>query len=132
MLPHLVWYVCMCHGAASGLICVHVVMLQHVSNDLYYYYVVELGFYCSLLFTIFSDHKRKVNTQHLGCKCIEKQKVSTFRNAFLSDCIKNTGKNSSEKRVTETPITTTVQRKGNNWKIDYKYLYVNIIIKKYV
>ncbi|XP_052803598.1 ceramide synthase 4-like [Mya arenaria] len=32
---------------------------QHVTTDLYWYYTVELGFYCSLLFTIFTDHKRK-------------------------------------------------------------------------
>ncbi|XP_045167354.2 ceramide synthase 5-like isoform X3 [Mercenaria mercenaria] len=31
---------------------------QHVSNDIYWYYMIELGFYCSLIFTLLSDHKR--------------------------------------------------------------------------
>ncbi|XP_052795327.1 ceramide synthase 3-like [Mya arenaria] len=34
-------------------------ILAHVTSDLYWYYIVELGFYCSLLFTLFTDHKRK-------------------------------------------------------------------------
>ncbi|XP_067649176.1 ceramide synthase 2-like [Haliotis asinina] len=32
---------------------------QHVTNDVYYFYLVELGFYWCLLFTLFYDVKRK-------------------------------------------------------------------------
>ncbi|XP_052801525.1 ceramide synthase 2-like isoform X2 [Mya arenaria] len=32
---------------------------QHVSSDMYWHYVVELGFYWSLVFTLCTDHKRK-------------------------------------------------------------------------
>ncbi|XP_060086199.1 ceramide synthase 5-like [Ylistrum balloti] len=33
--------------------------LQHVPNEIYWYYTIELGFYWNLVFTILSDHKRK-------------------------------------------------------------------------
>ncbi|XP_060598839.1 ceramide synthase 2-like isoform X2 [Ruditapes philippinarum] len=33
--------------------------IQHVSNDMYWHYMIELAFYWSLVFTLFSDHKRK-------------------------------------------------------------------------
>lgn len=32
---------------------------QHVGDDVYWYYMIELAFYWSLVFTLFSDHKRK-------------------------------------------------------------------------
>jgi len=39
--------------------------LQHVSEDMYWHYVIELGFYWSLVFTLFTDHKRKVRTIYM-------------------------------------------------------------------
>ncbi|XP_076093935.1 ceramide synthase 2-like isoform X1 [Mytilus galloprovincialis] len=36
---------------------------QHVTNDVYWYYAIELGFYWSLLFTLSTDHKRKDFTE---------------------------------------------------------------------
>ncbi|CAC5378028.1 Ceramide synthase 5 [Mytilus coruscus] len=36
---------------------------QHISNDVYWYYAIELGFYWSLLFTLSTDHKRKDFTE---------------------------------------------------------------------
>ncbi|XP_045167942.2 ceramide synthase 2-like [Mercenaria mercenaria] len=33
--------------------------VQHVSNDMYWHYMIELAFYWSLVFTLFSDNKRK-------------------------------------------------------------------------
>lgn len=38
---------------------------QHVSDDIYWYYVIELAFYWSLVFTLVSDHKRADFTQML-------------------------------------------------------------------
>ncbi|XP_033762734.1 ceramide synthase 2-like isoform X2 [Pecten maximus] len=32
---------------------------QHVPNDVYWYYTIELGFYWNLVFTLVTDHKRK-------------------------------------------------------------------------
>merc|ERR1712012_1239542 len=32
---------------------------HHVSNDIYWYYMIEGAFYLSLLFSLFTDHKRK-------------------------------------------------------------------------
>lgn len=34
---------------------------QHVSQGAYWFYMIELGFYWSLTFTLLSDHKRKVS-----------------------------------------------------------------------
>lgn len=31
---------------------------QHVSDGIYWYYMIELAFYCSLIFTLLYDHKR--------------------------------------------------------------------------
>ena len=35
-------------------------LFQHVPNDIYWYYITELAFYWSLVFTLFWDHRRKV------------------------------------------------------------------------
>ncbi|XP_021352004.1 ceramide synthase 5-like [Mizuhopecten yessoensis] len=36
---------------------------QHVSNDVFWFYTIELAFYWNLVFTVLSDHKRKDSTQ---------------------------------------------------------------------
>lgn len=36
---------------------------QHVDSEIYWYYVIELGFYWSLVFSLFTDHKRKDFTE---------------------------------------------------------------------
>ena len=36
-------------------------MEQHVSADVWWYYMLELGFYMSLVLSLFMDVKRKVN-----------------------------------------------------------------------
>ena len=38
-------------------------MLQHVPADVYWYYMVELGFYTTLLFSQFADVQRKVSVK---------------------------------------------------------------------
>ncbi|OWF56267.1 Ceramide synthase 5 [Mizuhopecten yessoensis] len=35
----------------------------HVSNDVFWFYTIELAFYWNLVFTVLSDHKRKDSTQ---------------------------------------------------------------------
>jgi len=37
--------------------------LQHVSNDLYWYYLFELAFYWGLVLMLFKDSKRKVSAR---------------------------------------------------------------------
>ncbi|XP_052803721.1 ceramide synthase 5-like [Mya arenaria] len=56
---------------------------QHVTSDLYWYYTVELGFYCSLLFTIFTDHKRKGLSKQLDMPL--RQVQVWFRNKRNND-----------------------------------------------
>ncbi|WAQ95004.1 CERS4-like protein [Mya arenaria] len=41
---------------------------QHVSSDMYWHYVVELGFYWSLVFTLCTDHKRKLTKMSIYVK----------------------------------------------------------------
>lgn len=43
--------------------------LKHVSRGQFNYYIAELAFYCSLMFSQFIDIKRKVSKQqfHLPC-----------------------------------------------------------------
>ncbi|KAK3592979.1 hypothetical protein CHS0354_023201 [Potamilus streckersoni] len=36
---------------------------QHVTSDLYWYYMIELGFYWALVFSLLTDHKRKDFTE---------------------------------------------------------------------
>lgn len=38
---------------------------QHVPNDVYWYYTIELGFYWNLIFTVVTDHRRKDFTETL-------------------------------------------------------------------
>jgi len=35
---------------------------QHVTADIWWYYMLELGFYVSLILSLFMDAKRKVRT----------------------------------------------------------------------
>jgi len=35
-------------------------VIQHVSADIWWYYMLELGFYSSLVLSLFMDDKRKV------------------------------------------------------------------------
>jgi len=37
-----------------------ILVLQDITSDMYWHYVIELGFYWGLVFTVCSDHKRKV------------------------------------------------------------------------
>ncbi|KAL4222701.1 Ceramide synthase 5 [Mactra antiquata] len=37
--------------------------LQHISNDIYVYYIIELAFYWGLIFTLVTDHRRSDFTQ---------------------------------------------------------------------
>lgn len=36
------------------------ISFQAVTDDIYWYYLIELGFYMSYLYMLFTDHKRKV------------------------------------------------------------------------
>lgn len=36
------------------------ICVQHISDDMWWYYMVELGFYWSLIYSLFMDNKRKV------------------------------------------------------------------------
>ena len=38
------------------------IFLQELSDGIYYYYVVQLAFYCGLLLSQFVDVKRKVSS----------------------------------------------------------------------
>ncbi|XP_076093560.1 ceramide synthase 5-like [Mytilus galloprovincialis] len=38
---------------------------QSVSNDIYWYYLIELGFYLSAVYMLFTDHKRKDFTEFI-------------------------------------------------------------------
>ena len=38
---------------------------QHVSKDVYWYYLIELAFYWSLVFSVVTDHRRKVMSHSL-------------------------------------------------------------------
>lgn len=54
------------------ILCLLKVLLLHslpqpISQEQYNYYVAELAFYCSLMFSQFIDVKRKVSRQQLSC-----------------------------------------------------------------
>lgn len=36
-------------------------VVQHISDDMWWYYMIELGFYWSLIYSLFMDNKRKVS-----------------------------------------------------------------------
>jgi len=39
---------------------IYYISFQAVADDVYWYYLLELGFYISYLYMLFTDHKRKV------------------------------------------------------------------------
>lgn len=69
-------------------------LFQPLSRELYYYYIMELAFYWSLMFSQFIDVKRKVSCQPLSC-CLSVTTIITrhsaswewlWQNSFLWWC----------------------------------------------
>lgn len=54
----------MCIGITVCFLSIIYVILQTITDDVYWYYCIELAFYWSLLFSLSTDHKRKV-TEHI-------------------------------------------------------------------
>ena len=47
--------------------------LQHVPPEIWWYYIVELGFYCSLMLSLFMDGKRKVRAFNYCFRCVTRR-----------------------------------------------------------
>ena len=50
-----------------------VVCFQHVPPEVWWYYIIELGFYCSLMLSLFMDGKRKVRTLNYSFTCVKRR-----------------------------------------------------------
>ena len=62
-----------------GEVCLNILffLFQHIANDVYWYYLVELSFYWCLVFSMLTDHKRKVGLWYL-CRVRRKPVFSVF------------------------------------------------------
>ena len=54
-------YLCKLICIVCSVVDIFYISLQTVSNDIYWYYLLELGYYISYIYMLFTDHKRKVS-----------------------------------------------------------------------